>query len=386
MSVIPEIAALHDQMTTWRRDLHAHPELGFVETRTSRFIAEMLTEMGIPIHRGLGRTGVVGTLHTGPGPAIGLRAEMDALPIQETTRLSYRSIHSGCMHACGHDGHTATLLGAARYLSATRNFSGTVHFVFQPAEEGLGGAQAMIDDGLFEKFPVDGIYSLHNNPMQRAGTFGLRVGPMMAASANFDIVMKGRGMHSARPENGVDPIVAAAHLIGALQSIVSRNVSPHDTAVVSVTKIHAGTAYNIIPDEVLISGNVRTFRQEVSDKIEAAISRIANGTAEQFGATVKVDFRRGYPPLVNHAREAAIAAAAASDVVGEDKVSRDCQAFMASEDFSFMLQARPGAYMVIGNGDGAEVHNPGYDYNDELLPIGASYFARLVEMNLPKGH
>jgi len=309
--------------------------------------------------------------------------------MQETTRLPYRSIHNGCMHACGHDGHTAPLLGAARYLAATRNFSGTVHFVFQPAEEGLAGARAMIEDGLFDKFPVSAVYSLHNNPMQRTGTFGLRVGPMMAASANFDIVVKGRGMHSARPENGVDSIVASAHLITALQSIVSRNVSPHDTAVVSVTKIHAGTAYNIIPDEVQISGNVRTFRQEVADAIEAAISRVAKGAAEQFGATATVEFRRGYPPLINHEHEAQMAVAAAAAVVGDENVARDCQAFMASEDFSFMLQARPGAYMVIGNGDGpgaCEVHNSGYDYNDELLPIGASYFARLVEMSLPRRH
>jgi hippurate hydrolase len=389
MSVLPEIVALHDEMTQWRRDLHAHPELGFEETRTARFVADKVAEMGLSVHRGIGRTGVVGTLHTGPGPAIALRAEMDALPIQEATKLSYRSVHNGCMHACGHDGHTATLLGAARYLSATRRFSGTVHFVFQPAEEGLGGAQAMIDDGLFEQFPVEAIYALHNNPMQRTGTFGLRVGPMMAASANFDISLRGRGMHSARPENGIDAIVASAQLISALQTVVSRNVSPHDTAVVSVTKIHAGTAYNIIPEEVAIAGNIRTFRPEVTDRVEAAIARIANGTAEQFGARAEVKFRRVFPPLINHPREAQVAADAAAAVVGEDNVFRDCQAFMASEDFSYMLQARPGAYIVIGNGDDAaacEVHNPGYDFNDELLPIGASYFARLVELNLPRAN
>jgi amidohydrolase len=387
MPVLPQIAAFHDEMTAWRHDLHAHPELGFEEERTSNFVAAKLQEIGIEVHRGIGRTGVVGTLRTGEGPSIGLRAEMDALPLQEKNNFSYRSRNDGRMHACGHDGHSTILLGAARYLAATRNFSGTVHFIFQPAEEGLGGARAMIEDGLFDRFPVTAVHALHNNPMQRTGTFGIRPGPMMAASAQFDIVIKGRGMHSGRPENGIDPIVASAHLISALQSIVSRNVSPHDTVVVSVTKIHAGTAYNIIPEEVVIGGNVRTFRPEMTDFVEAAIGRIAAAAAAQFGAEASYKFRRAFPPLINHAHDTKIAADVAADVVGEANVFRDGPLFMASEDFSFMLLERPGAYIILGNGDdeaACEVHSPGYDFNDALLPIGASYFARLIELNLPK--
>ena len=384
MPVLPQIERFHDEMRAFRRDLHAHPELGFEEHRTSDLIAQRLAELGLEVYRGLGRTGVVGTLRVGNGPAIGLRAEMDALPIEEKNAFGYRSQNAGRMHACGHDGHSTMLLGAARYLAATRKFSGTVHFIFQPAEEGLGGAQAMIDDGLFEKFPVEAVHAIHNNPLQKAGTFRIRPGPMMAASGNFDVVMRGRGTHSGRPENGTDAIVASAALITALQTIVSRNVSPHDTAVVSVTKIHAGTAYNIIPEEVHISGNIRTYRPEVTDLVETAIERIARGVAAQFGADVDLKIRRAYPPLINHARETAIAADIAADVVGEGNVDRNGGTFMASEDFSYMLQVRPGAYMIIGNGENAaEVHTPTYDFNDDLLPIGASYFARLVETTLP---
>jgi hippurate hydrolase len=384
--VLPQIARFHDEMRAFRHDLHAHPELGFEERRTSDLIAQKLGELGLEVHRGLGRTGVVGTLRVGNGPAIGLRAEMDALPIEEKNTFGYRSQQTGRMHACGHDGHSTMLLGAARYLAATRNFSGTVHFIFQPAEEGLGGAQAMIDDGLFEKFPVEAVHAIHNNPLQKAGTFRIRSGPMMAASGNFDIVMRGRGMHSGRPENGTDAIVASGALITALQTIVSRNVSPHDTAVVSVTKIHAGTAYNIIPEEVALSGNIRTYRPQVTDLVEAAIERIARGVAAQFGAEVDLKIRRAFPPLINHVRETAIAADIAADVVGEDNVDRNGGMFMASEDFSYMLRVRPGAYMIIGNGEtAAEVHTPTYDFNDDLLPIGASYFARLVETTLPAG-
>jgi amidohydrolase len=390
MPVIPEIEAFHDEMIAWRRDFHMHPELGFHEVRTSESVAARLAGFGLDVHRGLGGTGVVGTLRAGSGNGcIGLRADMDALPIEERNDVAHRSRHPGRMHACGHDGHTAMLLGAARHLAQTREFDGTVHFIFQPAEEGLGGAQAMIADGLFEKFPVDAIYGLHNAPRRARGTFYTRPGPLMASSNDFDIVVRGRGAHAARPENGIDPVIAAAHLVTALQTIVSRNVSALDTAVLSITQIHGGTAYNVIPEEVKIAGNVRAYRPDVIDRIEAAIGRIADGAAATFGASIGYEFRRKYPPLVNHPRETAIAADAAAEVVGESMVERNGPPRTASEDFSFMLQAKPGAFIFLGGGDGdgdgiADVHNPHYDFNDAILPIGASYFARLVEINLPR--
>ena len=388
MPVIPEIAAFHDEMTAWRRDFHMHPELGYQETRTAEAVASRLLGFGIEVQRGLGRTGVVGTLRAGSGRgSIGLRADMDALPIEERNDVPHRSRHPGRMHACGHDGHTAMLLGAARHLAAARNFDGTVHFIFQPAEEGLAGAKAMIADGLFERFPMDAVYGLHNAPRRPLGSFYTRPGPIMAASNDFDITVRGRGGHAARPENGIDPVVAAAHVVTALQTIVSRSVSALDTAVLSVTQIHGGTAYNVIPEEVKVSGNARAYRPEVIDRIEAAIARIVAGIAATFGAEMSFDFRRKYPPLVNHAREAGIAADAAAAVVGEAMVERNGPPRTASEDFSFMLQARPGAFIFLGAGMGdgiADVHNPHYDFNDAVLPIGASYFARLVEMTLPR--
>src|SRR6185437_10389627 len=309
MPVIAEIAAFHEDMTAWRRDLHMHPELGYQEVRTADRVAAELTRFGVDVHRGLGRTGVVGTLRSGnSGPTIALRADMDALPMEEKNDLPHRSRNAGRMHACGHDGHTTMLLGAARYLAATRRFAGTVHFIFQPAEEGLGGAKAMMADGLFEKFPADAVYGLHNAPRRAAGTFATRPGPLMAASADFDVLLRGRGAHAARPENGVDPVVAAAHLVTSLQTVVSRTVSPLDNAVVSTTQIHGGTAYNVIPEEVKISGKCRAYRPEVMDRIEAAIARIANGAAATFGAQASFEFRRKYPPLINHQREAMLAA------------------------------------------------------------------------------
>jgi hippurate hydrolase len=287
------------------------------------------------------------------------------------------------MHACGHDGHMAMLLGAARYLAATRRFDGTVQLIFQPAEEGLAGAKAMIADGLFEKFPMDAVYGLHNAPRRPFGSFYTRPGPIMASSSDFDVILRGRGGHSARPENGIDAVVAAAQLVTALQTVVSRNLSALDTAVLSVTKIHGGTAYNVIPEEVTVSGNVRAYRAEVVDRIEAAIGRIAEGVAATFGASFGYEFRRRYPPLVNHAREAALACDAAADVVGEANVERNGPPRTASEDFSFMLEARPGAFVFLGAGDeSCDVHSPRYDFNDAVLPIGASYFARLVERTL----
>lgn len=388
MPVIPEIIAYEDELTEWRRDIHAHPELCYQENRTSDLVAKRLESFGIEVTRGIARTGLVGTLRAGTGNrAIGLRADMDALPLHEKNEFAHRSRHDGRMHACGHDGHTTILLGAARYLAKTRNFDGTVHFIFQPAEEGGGGGKLMVEEGLFERFPANAVYGLHNAPRHPAGKFFTRPGPVMAASASFDLQVTGRGAHAARPESGLDAVVAAAHVVTALQSVVSRTISPFDTAVVSITQIHGGDAYNIIPEDVKICGNCRAYRTEVMDRIEAAVRRVAENTAAAHGATARLDFRRGYPPLVNHLHETGIACDAAASVVGEPNVNRDGAPRMASEDFSYMLEARPGAFIFLGNGDGegsCDVHNPRYDFNDEILAVGASYFARLVEMTLAK--
>ena len=388
MPLIPELVAAKGELTEWRRDLHAHPELAYDEHRTSDIVAERLASFGLQVTRGIAKTGVVGSLRVGNGHrAIGLRADMDALPLHEKNEFAHRSRNEGRMHACGHDGHTTILLGAARHLARTRNFDGTVHFIFQPAEEGGGGGKLMVDEGLFERFPVDGVYGLHNAPRHPAGRFFTRPGPVMAAAASFDLYVQGRGGHAARPEGVLDPVVAAAHVVTALQTVVSRAVSPFDTAVVSITKIHGGDAYNIIPEDVTISGNCRAYRTEVMNRIEATIRRVAENAAAAHGATAKLDFRRGYPPLVNHARETEIACNAAALTVGEENVNRNGAPRMASEDFSYMLEARPGAFIFLGNGDGegsCDVHNPRYDFNDEILPVGASYFANLVEMVLAK--
>jgi amidohydrolase len=388
MSVISEIVAYKDELTEWRRDIHAHPELCYQENRTADLVAKRLQSFGIEVTRGIAKTGVVGTLKAGTGNrAIGLRADMDALPLHEKNQFSHRSRHDGKMHACGHDGHTTILLGAARYLAKTRNFDGTVYFIFQPAEEGGGGGKMMVEEGLFERFPVEAVYGLHNAARHPVGKFFTRPGPVMAASASFDLQVTGRGSHAARPESGHDAVVAAAHVVTALQSVVSRTISPFDSAVVSVTQIHGGDAYNIIPEEVLIRGNCRAYRKEVMDRMEANIRRVAENTAAAHGASAHLDFRRAYPPLINHARETEIACDAAALVVGDTNVDRNGTPRMASEDFSYMLEARPGAFIFLGNGDGegtCDVHNPRYDFNDEILPVGASYFARLIEMTLPK--
>ena len=388
MPVIPEIIAYKDELTELRRDIHAHPELCYQENRTADLVASRLESFGIEVTRGIARTGVVGTLKAGTGNrAIGLRADMDALPLHEKNEFAHRSRHDGRMHACGHDGHTTILLGAARYLAQTRDFDGTVYFIFQPAEEGGGGGKLMVEEGLFERFPAEAVYGLHNAARWPAGKFFTRPGPVMAASASFDLKVTGRGTHAARPESGFDAVVAAAHVVTALQSVVSRTISPFDTAVVSVTQIHGGDAYNIVPEDVQIRGNCRAYRTEVMDRIEAAIRRVAEHTAAAHGATARLDFRRGYPPLINHARETEIACDAAASVVGEASVDRNGAPRMASEDFSYMLEAKPGAFIFLGNGDGegtCDVHNPRYDFNDEILAVGASYFARLVEMTLPK--
>ncbi len=388
MAVIDRIAKMHQEMTVWRRDIHSHPELGFEETRTSDIVAAKLKEFGCEVHRGLGKTGVVGSLRIGNSTrAIGLRADMDALPIQEENIFDHRSTEDGKMHACGHDGHTTMLLGAAKYLAETGNFEGQVHFIFQPAEEGIGGAQAMIDDGLFEMFPCDAIFGMHNRPKFDSGKFAVRSGAMMAGGAFFDVDITGYGAHGARPESSVDPVVVAAHIVTALQSIVSRNVSPLDTAVVSTTRINSGEAYNVIPQTARLSGTVRAFSSEVMDLVEKRMIQIAKGIAEGFGATVKVDFRVIFAPTINHAQEAEFAAKICREIVGADRVERNPPQIMASEDFSFMLNKVPGCYINIGNGQGegaCEVHNPGYDFNDEVLPIGAGFFARLIETRLAK--
>jgi amidohydrolase len=386
MGIMERIAEFHDDLTNWRRDLHAHPELGFQEQRTSELVAEKLAEFGYEVHRGVGRTGIVGRLRVGTSPrSIGLRADMDALPIQEATNLPYRSRNDGRMHACGHDGHTTMLLGAARYLAESRNFDGTVHLIFQPAEEGLGGGEAMVQDGLFDRFPCDAIFGMHNRPGLAIGKFQIRTGPMMAGGAYFDIAVIGRGAHGARPEAGIDPVIVASHITTALQTVVSRNVRPIDTAVLSVTQIHAGEAYNVIPEEASIRGTARAFSSETLALIEQNMRRIASGVAAGFGATAELDFRVIFPPLVNDAAEAEFIADVAAELVGENSVNREGNLVMASEDFSFMLNRRPGAYIQIGNGDtagGCEVHNPGYDFNDAALPFGASLFARLAERKL----
>jgi hippurate hydrolase len=389
MTTTEAIAPLHADMTAWRRDIHAHPELGFQESRTAALVAERLESFGVEVVRGVGRTGVVGTLRAGSGArAIGLRADMDALPIAESNTFEHRSRHAGVMHACGHDGHTAMLLGAAAYLARTRRFDGVVHFIFQPAEEGLGGARAMVDDGLFERFPCEAIFGMHNRPSLAVGRFAVRAGPMMAGGAFFDIRVTGKGTHGARPEAGVDAALAAAQIAVSLQSIVARNVAPVDTAVLSVTRLHAGDAYNVIPQSAELGGTVRAFSRDVMRLVEGAMRRVATNTAAAFGASADVDFRELFAPTVNDAAEAEFAARICSELVGSENVERQPPLIMASEDFSFMLERVPGCYLNIGNGageGGCEVHNPGYDFNDAALPLGAAFYARLVETRLAAG-
>ena len=388
MQIIDRIAQIHDDLTTWRRDIHAHPELGFEERRTSDLVAAKLAEFGCEVYRGIGKTGVVGRLRAGASPrSVGLRADMDALPIQEANSFDHRSRHDGRMHACGHDGHTTMLLGAARYLAETRNFDGTINFIFQPAEEGLGGAEAMVKEGVFDRFPSDAIFGMHNSPGLAVGKFTIRTGPMMAGCAFFDITVAGRGAHGARPEAGIDPVIAASHIAAALQTIVSRNVRPVDTAVVSITRFHAGDAYNVIPEQAVIGGTVRAFENETLGLIEQNMRRMASGVAAGFGAAAEVDFRVVASPLINDATEAAFLADSAAELVGADNVDRNGMLVMASEDFSYMLNHSRGAYIRIGNGDepgGCQVHNPGYDFNDAILPLGASLFVRLAERKLPR--
>ncbi|MDO9711966.1 M20 aminoacylase family protein [Paracraurococcus lichenis] len=387
MNPIEHIRGFHDQLTDWRRDFHAHPETGFEEHRTSALVAERLEAMGIEVHRNIGRTGVVGVLRSGRGNrAIGLRADMDALDMPEANGFAHRSTVPGKMHGCGHDGHTTMLLGAARYLAETKHFDGIVHFIFQPAEEGQGGAQAMIEDGLFERFPCDAVYGLHNRPGLPVGHYAIRTGPMMAGCAFFDLHIHGKGGHGARPESVVDPVVCGAQVVNAWQSIVARNVAPNDTAVVSVTGFTAGTAYNVIPERVALRGTVRAFRVETMRLLEERMRSLAQSIATGFGATAELDFREITVPVVNGAEQTALIADAAAALVGEPHVDRNRLAAMGSEDFSYMLAERPGAYILVGNGSGegsCEVHNPSYDFNDAAIPYGAGILAAVVERELP---
>ena len=386
MPVFAKIADIKNEMTAWRRDIHAHPEIAFEEERTADMVAKKLASFGIQVHRGLAKTGVVGTLTTGDGPSIGLRADMDALPMQEKNGFAHCSKHPGKMHACGHDGHTAMLLGAAKYLAETKNFSGTVHFIFQPAEEGEGGGRVMVEEGLFDKFPCDAVYGMHNQPMLDVGKFAMRAGPVMAAFDTFEIRVLGKGSHAAAPERGIDPLVVGAEIIMALQTIVSRSLPAMDSAVVSVTQFHGGDAWNVIPDDAVIRGTTRCFENKVRDLFEPSIRRIVEGIAAAHGATVEMNYLRRYPPTVNHVQETAFAAEVAQSLVGTENVLLNPSPLMGGEDFAFMLQARPGCYLWIGNGPGeggCMLHNPHYDFNDEVLPIGASYWAKLVETALP---
>jgi amidohydrolase len=394
MNLIESICGFHAEIQAIRRDLHAHPELRFEEHRTADLVAARLAGWGIEVHRGLGGTGVVGVIRNGSGRrTIGLRADMDALPITEANAFAHRSRHAGKMHACGHDGHTAMLLAAAKYLAEVRPFDGSVVLIFQPAEEGGAGAQRMIDDGLFERFPCDAVFGMHNWPSLKVGQFAVTAGPMMASSNEFEIRVQGRGAHAALPHLGVDPVLVAVQIVQALQSIITRVKKPIESAVLSVTMIEAGEALNVIPDLAFLRGTVRTFSDEVTAQIEQRMKQIATLTAQAHGAGAAVDFRWNYPPTINHAAETEFAARVMDDIVGPANVVRDHEPTMGSEDFAFMLKAKPGTYVFIGNGDGDHraighgagpcmLHNPSYDFNDELIPLGATYWVRLVEAYL----
>ena len=387
MPVLNRIAEFHDEIAAWRQDLHAHPELLFDTVRTSAMVEERLRQFGCDeIITGLGRTGVVGIIkgrQDTSGRVIGLRADMDALPVTERTGKPYASTVAGKMHACGHDGHTAMLLGAAKYLAETRNFDGRVAVIFQPAEEGGGGGREMLEDGLLERVPVDEFYGLHNWPGMPAGHFGIRSGGIMAATDRFYIDISGRGGHAARPQTTIDPIIVAAQMIMGLQAIVSRNVDPLQSAVLSVTMVEAGEADNVISQSAKITGTVRTLDGAVQDLIEARLGAFVPTMARSFGAEANIRYVRGYPVTVNTPEQTAFAAAVARDVAGGERVDEDAPPSMGGEDFSFMLEQRPGAYIFLGNGETSELHTDGYDFNDEIIPVGASYWVRLVEKALP---
>lgn len=391
MPINPRIAAFERDMVAWRRDIHAHPELCYEERRTAGVVADLLRRFGCDhVETGVAETGVVGVIRGRGAPgggvkALGLRADMDALPVTEANDFAHVSRHAGKMHACGHDGHTVMLLGAARYLAETRNFAGTVNVVFQPAEEGGGGGKRMIEEGLFQRFPCDAVYGMHNWPELPAGVVGVRAGAMMAATDQFSITVSGHGAHAAMPHLGVDPVLAGSHIVVALQSLVSRATAPAEAAVLSVTMFHAGSASNVIPPSAQLDGTVRTLSAESRDRMEAGLRRVADSVAAGFGATATVEYRRGYPVTVNSPDGADAAARAAARVVGADKVLRDFAPSMAAEDFGYMLEELPGAYIWLGQGGsalGCALHNPRYDFNDAMLSVGASLWAELVEGEL----
>ncbi len=385
--VLPGIRAIEAEMVALRHHIHAHPELAFEEFATGDLVAERLAEWGYTVHRGLGGTGVVGTLRLGSSPRVlGLRADMDALPIHEETGLPYASTHQGKMHACGHDGHTAILLAAARHLAKERSFDGTLHLIFQPAEEGLGGGRKMIEDGLFEQFPCDAIFALHNMPGHPVGTFGFMGGPFMASSDSVTITVKGRGGHGSAPHLAADPVVAAAHIVLALQTIVSRNVDPREMAVISVGAIHGGDAPNVIPGSVLMRLTVRAYRPEIRAMLRERITALVQAQAATLGVQAEVDYHWRYPALVNDVASTDFARQVALDWLGEDGLMPNLQPLTGSEDFSFMLEQCPGSYLIVGNGvgdthgsGGCMVHNPGYDFNDACLPLASTYWVKLTE-------
>jgi amidohydrolase len=391
MPVINRIADFHAEMAEWRHQIHSHPETAFEEHKTAELVSRLLQSFGLSVDRGIARTGVIGTLR-GSAPsdrAIVLRADMDALHIDEQNDFPHASQDRGRMHACGHDGHTAMLLGAAKHLAETRNFAGIIYFVFQPAEENEGGARLMIEEGVLEKYPVEAVFGMHNWPELPEGQFAIQPGPMMAAFDIFEIEIKGRGAHAAMPHLAVDPIVAAAQVVNALQTIASRNVHPLEGGVVSVTQIHGGDTWNVIPETVLLRGTTRSFNPAVRDQIEPAIRRIAEGACSACGAAMSLRYERRYPPTINSATETELAANAAASLVGDDNVKRDMLPSMAAEDFAWFLEKKPGAYIWIGNGCTANqgmLHSPHYDFNDAILPLGASYWVRLAESILSKDH
>lgn len=389
MPIVNRIADLHDEVTAWRRDLHRHPELMYDVSRTAGMVAEKLREFGCDqVVTGIGRTGVVGVIKgrkSGDqtiGKTIGLRADMDALPIEEATGLAYASTVPGKMHACGHDGHTAMLLGAARYLSETRNFAGSVAVIFQPAEEGGAGGKAMLDDGMMERFGIAEVYGMHNYPGMPVGQFGIRAGAMMAATDSITIDIEGVGGHAARPHLGIDTVLVAAQIINNIQSIVSRNVDPVKAGVVSITMVSAGNTDNVIPQTVQLRGTARSLEPDVRELIGKRLLEVVEGTAAAYGARAKLTFRRGYPVLVNHERETDFAAQVAREIVGERNVDSALPPMMGAEDFAFMLNERPGAFIWVGNGDSAGLHHPKYNFNDDVIPVGTSYWVRLVETAL----
>jgi amidohydrolase len=395
MNILDSVVTQAAAIAAIRRDIHAHPELCFEEARTAEVVAQKLTEWGIPIHRGLGTTGVVGIVKNGSsGRAIGLRADMDALPMQEFNTFSHASKHQGKMHACGHDGHVAMLLAAAQHFAKNRHFDGTVYLIFQPAEEGGGGAREMIKDGLFEQFPMEAVFGMHNWPGTQVGKFAVSAGPVMASSNEFKITIRGKGSHAALPHNGIDPVPIACQMVQAFQTIISRNKKPIDAGVISVTMIHAGEATNVVPDSCELQGTVRTFTLEVLDLIERRMKQVAEHVCAAHDATCEFEFVRNYPPTINSPAEAEFARKVMASIVGPDNVEPQ-EPTMGAEDFAYMLQAKPGAYCFIANGDGSHremghgggpcmLHNPSYDFNDDLIPLGATYWVRLAEAWLAK--